>query len=183
MQNGQSSFEAFCHRCDQDFYDAAQAVGIYEKALLISILNLKREPFIPKTLESLFQKSFLSSEFQDASRIIPVPLSKKRFDERGFNQAFLLAQSLAQITDIKLDAASLLRKTHIPKHRAGMDRKSRAETVQNVFEVTSSRLIRNERILLIDDVFTSGATVSSCAKVLKESGAEKVYVLTIARAI
>lgn len=183
LREGISDFETFCRRCEEDFYDEALAVGVYEKALLISVLNLKREPFIPKTLKNLFQKSFLNSPFQDTTRIIPVPLSKKRFAERGFNQAFLLAKSLAKVTNLTIDDKSLIRKIHTPKHRAGMDRKARMETVRNVFEIVSPRLIKNEKILLIDDVFTSGATVSNCAKTLKENGAEKVYVLTIARAL
>lgn len=182
LRDGFSEHETFCHRCDTDFYDKARAVGRYEKALLVSVLNLKREPFIPKTLENLFLKAFFDSAFQDATRIIPVPLSKKRFAERGFNQAFLLAEILSKATKIKLDDKSLVRKANLSKHRAGMDRKSRAESVKDFFKISAPRLIENERILLIDDVFTSGATVSECAKILKESGANKVYVLTIARA-
>lgn len=182
LRDGFSEYEIFCRRCDEDFYDKASAIGLYEKALLVSVLNLKREPFIPKALENLLLKAFLNSAFRDTTRIIPVPLSKKRFAERGFNQAFLLAQSLSKATKIKLEDKSLVRKANLLKHRAGMDRKARMESVKKVFEVAAPRLIKNEVILLIDDVFTSGATVSHCAKALKENGAEKVYVLTIARA-
>lgn len=183
LREGFSDYETFCRRCDEDYYDSARAVGIYEKALLVSVLSLKREPYIPTVLENLFQRSFLNSSFQDATRIIPVPLSKKRFAERGFNQADLLAKSLRKVTNLKVDDKTLVRKTHILKHRAGMDRKARNETVKNAFDVISPRVIEGERILLIDDVFTSGATVSNCARVLKEQGADRVYVLTIARAL
>lgn len=183
LRDGFSEFKTFCRRCDEDFYDAARALGLYEKALLISVLSLKREPYIPGFLGNLFLQTFLNLPFQDTTRIIPVPLSKKRFAERGYNQAFLLADLLAESTGIKLDDKSLARKALASKHRAGMDRKSRLESVKDIFEITAPRLIKNERILLIDDVFTSGATVSNCAKVLKENGAEKVYVLTIARAV
>lgn len=182
LRDGFSDHETFCRRCDADFYDYARAVGLYEKALLISVLKLKREPFVPRVLKDLFSEAFLNSPFQDTTKIIPVPLSKKRFAERGFNQAALLAESLSKTTKIKLDEQSLVRSAHTQKHRAGMDRKSRFETVKDAFEVIAPRLIENEKILLIDDVFTSGATVSNCAKVLKENGARKVYVLTIARA-
>lgn len=182
LRDGQSEYETYCRRCDADFYDQARAVGFYEKALLISVLNLKREPHIPQTLANLFYKAFLDSPFRDATRIVPVPLSKKRFSERGFNQAQLLAESLAESAQLPVDAGNLVRRFHSPKHRAGMDKKARAETVSDVFEITKPRLIEGERILLIDDVFTSGATVSNCAKILKEKGANKVYVLTVARA-
>lgn len=177
-----ANFETFCRRCDEDFYDAAKAIGSYEKALLITILNLKHTPFLPQTLSDLFYKTLLDSDFQDADLIIPVPLSNQRFMERGHNQAELLAEKLAKKVGLDFDKISLRRKVHIEKRRAGMDRKSRLESVKNAFEVVTPKLIEGKNILLIDDVFTSGATVSNCAKILKKSGAEKVYVLTVARA-
>lgn len=177
-----TNFATFCRRCDDDFYDKATAIGKYEKAFLVTILNLKYTPFVPKTLSNLLFQTFLDADFQDADLIIPVPLSQKRLSERGFNQAELLAQRLAEQTGLTFDKTSLRRKLHIEKRRAGMDRKSRLESVKNAFEVVSPRLIEGKKILLIDDVFTSGATVSNCAKALKKSDAEKVYVLTVARA-
>ncbi len=80
-----------------------------------------------------------------------------------------------------LDEQSLVRKIHTPMHRAAMDNKAREISVKNAFDVKRPKLIEGETILLIDDVYTSGATVSNCAKVLKEKGASKVYVLTIAK--
>ena len=177
-----TNFETFCRRCDDDFYDKANAIGKYEKALLVTILNLKHTPFVPKTLSDLFFQTFLDSDFQDSSIIIPVPLSPKRLAERGFNQAELLAEKLSKQTELTFDKISLRRKLHTEKSRRGMDRKSRMESVKNAFEVVSPRLIEGNKILLIDDVFTSGATVSNCAKALKKAGAEKVFVLTVARA-
>jgi competence protein ComFC len=178
-----SDFETFCHRCDEHFYDSARAVGIYEHALSASILHLKSEPFVAKNLQKLFVSAFENSPFQDTNLIIPVPLSKKRFLERGFNQAAVLAQILANHTKIKLDEQSLVRTTHTKTHRAAMDRKARESTVKNAFEAKREKMIAGKNILLIDDVFTSGATVSSCAEALKQKGAGKVYVLTIARAV
>lgn len=182
LKKGTQTVETFCRRCDADNYDQARAVGLYENALAVSVLNLKRQPYLSSRLENLIIKTFLSSPFQDTTRIIPVPLSKKRFQERGYNQAALIAKVIAKRTQIKFDEASLVRTIHIEKHRAGMDRKARGESVKNVFEVKRPKLINGENILLVDDVFTSGATVSNCAEVLKKSGANKVYVLTLARA-
>ncbi|MGI8788803.1 MAG: ComF family protein, partial [Pyrinomonadaceae bacterium] len=168
---------------DEDFYDTARAVGIYEHALAASILDLKREPFIARHLRKLFIERFQNSDFQDATLIVPVPLSKKRTLERGFNQAAVLSKILARKINIKLDEQSLVRRTHTPMHRAGMDGKARAKSVADAFEVKRPKFIEGENILLIDDVFTSGATVSACAKSLKESGANKVYVFTLARVL
>jgi len=177
-----TTIQTFCHRCDKQFYDSALAVGIYENALLASVLHLKREPFVAKRLQNLFIARFQNSDFQDASLIIPVPLSKKRRLERGFNQAEVLAKILAKQTRIKLDEKSLVRKIHTPMHRAAMDTKAREMSVKNAFDVKRPKFVEGENILLVDDVFTSGATVSNCAKVLKENGAKQVYVLTVVRA-
>lgn len=178
-----SNFKTFCHLCDGQFYDFAFAVGGYEHALAVSVLNLKREPFIAKRVQKLFVERFQNSVFQDVSLIIPVPLSKRRFFERGFNQAAVLAEILSKTTDIKLDKQSLIRKIHTPMHRAAMDNKARELSVKNAFEVKRLNFIKGEKILLIDDVFTSGATVSNCAKTLKEVGAENVNVFTLAKTL
>jgi ComF family protein len=177
-----SDHETLCHRCDEHFYDAARAVGLYEKALAASVIRLKREPFVAGRLRDLFTSAFENSIFQSASLVIPVPLSKKRLQERGFNQADFLAGILAKKFDLKVDNQSLARKTHTPLHRAAMDRRARELTVENAFEVTRPNFIDGERVLLVDDVFTSGATTSHCAKALKKKGARGVYVLTLARA-
>jgi ComF family protein len=183
LQPKSSDFQTFCHRCDEHFYDSASAVGIYEHALATSVLHLKREPFVAQRLRKLFISRFRDSAFQNSTLIVPVPLSKKRFLERGFNQAAVLSKILAKQTAIKLDEQSLVRKTHTPMHRAGMDGKARAMSVENAFEVKRPKFIKDEKILLVDDVFTSGATVSNCANVLKKNGADKVYIFTLARTL
>jgi ComF family protein len=182
LRNGPSDSVTFCRRCETDEYDFARAVGLYENALLISVLTLKTEPFIPRRLENLLISVSADPLFQDAERIVPVPLSKQRLKSRGFNQASVIARLISKQTNIPIDETSLVRTRHTEKHRAGMDRKARSESVENAFEVKRPRIIEGKNILLVDDVFTSGATVSNCARALKKSGACKVYVLTIARA-
>ena len=83
---------------------------------------------------------------------------------------------------LPLDEVSLVRVTSTEKYRAGLDRKGRRDTVAGAFEVAHPRLVAGENILLVDDVFTTGATVSACAEALFAAGANSVFVLTIARA-
>ncbi|MCU1290206.1 MAG: putative amidophosphoribosyltransferase [Acidobacteria bacterium] len=182
LSESEKPVKTFCHRCDLDYYDAARAAGIYEKALAASVIQLKNEPHAAKTLRNLFISAFYNADFHDANLIIPVPLSKQRFLERGHNQAGVLADVLKKETKIKTDHKSLARKIHTPAHRAAMDEKARELSVKNAFEAARPEFIKNQIVLLVDDVFTSGATVSACAKVLKKAGASKVYVLTVARA-
>lgn len=175
--------EAFCHHCDDHFYDSARAVGVYENALTASVIHLKHTPHLPKVVRSLLKEAFLRSSFHEAALIVPVPLSPRRHVERGYNQAGILAQMLAKEFRIPLDEHSLIRTRHTPVHRAAMDKKAREMTVKNAFRVTRPKLITDKNILLVDDVFTSGATASQCAKALKKNGASKVNVLTLARAV
>ena len=183
LNESAKSFAVSCHKCDGHSYDKAAAVGIYEKALAASIIHLKNTPFVANRLRRGLLTAFQRSGFDDTTRAIAVPLSAKRRVERGYNQAEILAGIVAKGTGIRLDCQSLSRKLHTPMHRIGMDEKARELTVHKAFEVTRPKLIEGQNILLIDDVFTSGATASYCAKVLKKHGAAKVNVLTLARAV
>jgi ComF family protein len=116
-----------------------------------------------------------------ANLIVPVPLHHERERERGFNQALLLACELARLSGLALDEHSVVRRVHTERHRAGMDAKARRQSVSEVFAVRHPKLVVGRRVLLVDDVFTTGATVSACAATLKEVGVEEVFALTVAR--
>lgn len=173
----------FCHKCADHVYDKASAVGVYEKALAASIINLKTVPIVPKYVEPLISVAVKRTNFTGADVIVPIPISRQRRHERGFNQAELIAASVSKSTGIPVDSLSLNRKLHTPMHRVAMDDRARELTVQNAFEVVRPKLISGKTILLVDDVFTSGATASYCARVLKKKGAVKVNVFTLARAV
>ncbi len=172
-----------CHRCDDDQFTAARACGAYEGALRASILSLKREPHLCRKLQELLLATMARPPLNQATRISPVPLHPEREKKRGFNQASVIAQRLSQASSIPFDDASLLRTRHVERHRAGMDLKDRRKTVDDAFAVTYPRLVAGESFLLIDDVFTTGATASSCARALLVAGAASVFVLTIARPV
>jgi ComF family protein len=117
-----------------------------------------------------------------ATLVAPVPLHPARERERGFNQASLLARAVAKGAGLRPDEWSLARVLHSERHRAGMDARARRESVADSFAVARPRLVEGHRVLLVDDVFTTGATASACARVLLAAGASEVYVLTAARA-
>jgi ComF family protein len=171
-----------CRRCDSHSFTAARAVGPYEGALRESVLLLKREPNLSQHLEALLVAVASREPLTSSTRIVPVPLHPDRIRTRGFNQAFVIAHALAKSLGLLLDDVSLVRVSSSEKYRAGLDAKGRAQTVAGAFEVRHPRLVENEDILLVDDVFTTGATVSACAEVLAEAGARNVFVLTVARA-
>lgn len=171
----------WCRMCDGHSFDRARAVGVYERALSASVIRLKTVPVVGTRLSELLSEAFFRAGFYDADLIVPVPLSAKRMIERGFNQAEVIARSFAGGVGVPVDGRSLQRKVDTPFHRAGMDRKAREATVADAFEVKRPRLISGRKVLLVDDVFTTGATASHCAAALKSAGAARVDVLTIAR--
>jgi ComF family protein len=170
-----------CHQCDSQSFVAARAVGLYEKALRQSVLSLKRQPHLASHLIDLLLDVAGREPLHTATRIIPVPLHDQRVRERGFNQAAVIAQALARHLKRPCDAASLTRTRGSEKYRAGLDPKGRRDTVAGAFAVRYPRLVEGENILLVDDVFTTGATVNACSEALLASGARNVSVLTIAR--
>jgi ComF family protein len=114
---------------------------------------------------------------QEADLITPVPLHPSRLRQRGFNQALLLAQAFPEVP---LERQLLARQRHTPP-QAGLNPKERRDNVKGAFAVLRPELVKRKSILLIDDVFTTGATVKECAKVLRRAGAREVNVLTVAR--
>lgn len=171
-----------CGKCDEDTFRAARACGLYEGALRASILNLKREPHVAVRLAGLMYEAQQRPPLNSADLIVPVPLHSERERERGFNQAVLLARELARLSQLPLDEYSVVRRVHTERHRAGMDARSRRDSVAKAFAIRHPKLVAGRRVLLVDDVFTTGATVSACAAVLKEAAVAEVFVLTIARA-
>jgi ComF family protein len=161
---------AFAHSC-----------GAYKKGLRQAVLSLKREPHIPKYLSTLIREALNEIPSGRCTRVVPVPLHPKRLAARGFNQAEVIGKEVSALLDLPLDSVSLIRTVHTERHRAGMDAKARKETVTDAFAVQYARLIAGETILLVDDVFTSGATATACARVLLKSGANEVFLFTISR--
>ncbi|MBI3681397.1 MAG: ComF family protein [Acidobacteria bacterium] len=112
--------------------------------------------------------------------IVPVPMHWRRRWARGFNQSALLARELARRTGLKM--AAVLRRNRPTPPQAGLSQHERRRNVAHAFTVRRAGPVQGGRVLLVDDVLTTGATASACAAVLKRAGARHVSVLTVARA-
>jgi ComF family protein len=112
--------------------------------------------------------------------IVPVPLHPARQRERGFNQASLLADSLS--TETSLPSRPVLERIRYTTTQTALDRSERMENLHNAFRLRKNANVRGLRVLLIDDVLTTGSTLSECARVLKRAGALSVHAATAARA-
>src|SRR6266478_157438 len=112
--------------------------------------------------------------------IVPVPLHPAKQRERGFNQGALLAEWLS--AHMALPFRPVLQRVRFTTTQTAFDRSERMQNLRNAFRLRKNADVRKSRVLLIDDVLTTGSTLSECARVLKEAGAQSVYAATAARA-
>jgi len=129
-----------------------------------------------------FLHAYLITNPVPADVLVPVPLHQKRLRERGYNQSRLLARELGRLTDLPLIDDCLVRQRHTPPQARTSTVAERRSNIADAFACLDHRL-REKRVLLIDDVATSGATLDACAAVLKASGAASVWGLVMAREI
>ncbi len=112
--------------------------------------------------------------------IIPVPISRRRRKERGYNQSELIAREIAKRTDLDYQNQCLIKTKNIVE-QSKLNKEERQKNIQGVYALQQPRKLLNKKILLIDDIYTTGSTVNECSKVLKEAEPKKVGVLTIAK--
>jgi ComF family protein len=119
---------------------------------------------------------------EEADLIVPVPLHYFRLVRRGFNQSVWLAQALGELADRRV-GVDLLKRTRPTPSQGGLSAEGRRRNVQGAFRVKrrAETRLKDQRVLLVDDVFTTGATLESCSRVLKRAGARSVDALTLAR--
>jgi competence protein ComFC len=159
-----------------------QSYASYRPPLKQAILKLKYSPdrrladLMARWLVELYEASQLHAEI-----IIPVPLADARKRERGYNQVELIASAMARYLNIPVQAQLLLR-VQETRSQVGLAPGERFENVQDAFSA-QSRFILNQRILLLDDLLTSGATLIGCAHTLFQAGAAQVSCLTVGRTI
>ncbi len=174
---------ALCYDCISNDYDfiKARSYGTYNGILkkLIYEFKYRGRQEIAEILGRLIYDLFAVLSWPNFDYIIPVPLHPQRQRERGFNQSYLLGKFLS--SKAKIPIFTGLKRIKPTKHQTLLDKKLRYENLAGAFAVNSKGKIYGKTLLLVDDVYTTGATTGECSKVLIESGAEAVYVLTCAR--
>lgn len=166
------------------YVNACYSPLYYEDGVREAVLKFKfghREFYSVKFGEIMSECAEKNLDCGGIDVISYVPLSRKRQKQRGYNQAKLLAKEISKRTDIPL-ASTLKKIKNIPAQSGIKDAKIRRANVIGVYSVPNAEKVRDKTVLLIDDVVTTGATLSECARTLKRAGADKVYCLSIARA-
>ena len=157
----------------------------YENIIRSQILALKfqEKPYIYKTITYFLKnmkKSFEKLKKYDI--IIIVPISKQRKRERGYNQSYLIAKEISKIIQ-KPIAKNILQKEKHTVPQSSLNKKERETNIKGVYKSQNTKKLHNKKILLIDDIYTTGNTVNECAKVLVQQGIKRtdIGVLTIAK--
>jgi ComF family protein len=179
--------ELVCPLCREKTYgfDRARSYGLYQGELVRAILLLKFEQMAPMGekfagwLEELVRRE---PELLEADVVVPVPLHRQREKERGYNQAAMIAKPLAKRLKLPYQAALLVRTRPRPNKHI-LNEEERWASVRGAFATRRGSQVDKRRVLLVDDVLTTGATLDACARALREAGAKSVIGLTVARAV
>ncbi len=186
-----------CSECrdTKTYFDRAAAVGPYEGTLAeaIHLFKYKHKKGLGRTLGRIMIDYIISSpsfspvsldslSLLQALIVLPVPLHPGRLREREFNQSLLLAKEISKEFKIPV-LMDNLRRIRWTRPQIELKGEERLINVKGAFALKNPETIEGKSILLIDDVYTTGATIRECSKVLKKAGAEKVYVFTLARVV
>jgi ComF family protein len=174
-------------------FGIARSAGVYDKVLMAAIhcLKYKEKIQLARPLGMLLFVAFSRYwKKGNINLIVPIPLHSRKFRSRGFNPSFLLVKewnfyikALYGGIPIIPVAEDVLVKKRWTEPQTGLGRKERLQNIKNAFDVSDSSKVKGKKILLVDDVYTTGATANECAKVLMRAGAACVDVLTLARAM
>jgi len=179
-----------CRRVEPVFARAA-AYGSYESGLreLIHLLKYSGVRPAANVLGRMLAEAIatLAPEFPvESVAVVPVPLHRTKLRQRGFNQAELIAHAAMKVSPmrdrVRLCAGVLERKRETAS-QIGLTTHQRRENLRGAFGVAQPELVKGREVLVVDDVYTTGSTVSECARVLRRAGATKVWVATVARTL
>jgi len=176
--NGDSYLKIF----NAPFCDAVICPCRYESVIKKALTNFKFRDkpslyralayFIIMTLDELIDR-------EEIDIVAAVPLSSKRYRMRGYNQAGLLAAYLAKELHV-VNASSIIKRSRDTQKQATLDKDKRGLNVFNAFNVIDYNYVGNKKVLIIDDIFTTGSTISECAREFKNAGAAMVYAAVVA---
>lgn len=179
-----------CRRIEPPFARAA-AYGSYETGLreLIHLLKYSGVRPAANVLGRMLAEAIATFDPElpaDSVAVIPVPLHRTKFRQRGFNQAELIARAAMKIRargDRLHLCVGVLERRRETASQIGLTSHQRRENLRGAFGVAQPELVKGREVLVVDDVYTTGATVSECARILRRAGATKVWVATVARTL
>lgn len=178
----EDEMEEFCHDCTVKYFEYERGVAgfSYSKAMKRSMYafkyNNRREyaGFYSKVICEKYNKVIRN---WNADVLIPVPLHRARHIKRGYNQAEIVADAIGKKLGIRVDTKTLIRCKNTKPQKALTDTE-RNNNIENAFQISSNG-IKYKKVILVDDIYTTGTTINECTRVLKRNGIEKVYFVSV----
>lgn len=155
----------------------------YEGTIRKIILKYKfqEKSYLYKTLVNFMLKNQKFFEFiQKYDTIVPVPISRKRYNQRGYNQSYLIAKEIANNTNLKVENNSLHKIKNIIE-QSKLNRDEREKNIQGVYFLRNPQELNNKKVILLDDIYTTGSTANECSKTLMQANPKEIAVFTIAK--
>ncbi len=181
--HGPQGSDHVCGQCMENLppFDTARSIFQYQGPVrtLIHRLKYNDNGYALKAVSSL-TRDYIPQEYINPDMIVPIPLHFRRTRKRGFNQSLRLARAIFPQIPIAID---LLKRTLNTKPQTDLPRKERLRNMRNAFTVSGRVPEGVKTILLLDDIFTTGATAAACAVALKKAGIKEVHVITMARTV
>lgn len=181
----QDSTKEYCYDCEnKDFhYEYGYGMWIYDENLRRSIVGFKyknRREYADFYVDELAKHYKEKIMRMGAEVIVPVPVHKRRYRQRGYNQAAILAQGLGERLNLPVEEELLIRSRYTMPQKS-LDDKERLKNLEQAFAVNPkiSEQYLGSRILLIDDIYTTGSTIEACTKVLLQAGVGNVYYISL----
>lgn len=178
--------DTLCSECIQKLpeFDKAKFIFKYNdfSSKLITLFKYADKTHYSEVLSELIASTVKSDRAEDFDIVTSVPISRRRLIKRKFNQSAILANKVGSKLGVSANNLLISRMKNIPP-QTGLKRKDRLKNIKGAFNIPPKYegLVKNSRVLLIDDVYTTGATINECSKMLKKAGAEHVFVITLAR--
>ena len=169
---------------DKKYYNEHLYIFLYSGIIRRIILKYKfqEEAYLYKTFVNfLLKNENFFEKIKKYDTIVPVPISKKRLKERGYNQSELIAREIAKSSiNFKLETECLFKTKNIIE-QSKLNKEDRLKNIQGVYKIINKEKIYNKKILLVDDIYTTGSTANECARVLRKANPSKIGVFTLAK--
>ncbi len=153
--------------------------GIIRKEILK--YKFKDEPHLYKTFANfLLKNKKIFQNLKSYDTIIPIPISRKRKKARGYNQSYLISKEIAKNVGLKLENKCLIKTKNVIE-QSKLNKEQRAKNIQGAYKLENGNRLKNKKIILFDDIYTTGSTVNECCKILKQAIPNKIVVLALAK--
>ena len=168
---------------DKKYFNEHLYIFLYQGIIRRIILKYKfqERAYLYKTFVNFLSKNEnFFEKMRKYDTIVPVPISKKRFKLRGYNQSVLVAKEISKIINMKIETKCLVKTKNVIE-QSKLNKEERIRNVEGVYELANESKLYKKRILLIDDIYTTGSTVNECSRILKKAKPKSIGVFTLAK--